>query len=83
MSSGHICQAAKAFRITQFLHAPPEELTGYFKVNFAGHPGSLVAHCENAETTVITSEIATARGDRIWLAKRRHSRGRGNPVAKD
>ena len=44
----------------QFLPAPPEELTAYFKINWPGYPGSLAAHFGNPETTVITSEIAAA-----------------------
>ena len=44
----------------QFLPAPPEELTAYFKINWPGYPGSLSAHFGNPETTVITSEIAAA-----------------------
>ena len=44
----------------QFLPAPPDELTAYYKVNFPGYPGSLAAHFGNPETTIITSEIAAA-----------------------
>lgn len=44
----------------QFLPAPPDELTAYYKVNFPGYPGPLAAHFGNPETTIITSEIAAA-----------------------
>ena len=60
MSTRRIDPEAKEFGITQFLPAPPEELTAYYKVNFPGHPGSLAAHFGNPQTTIITSEIAAA-----------------------
>ena len=52
--------AEEALGSFQFLPAPPDELTAYFKVNFPGYPGSLAAHFGNPETTIITSEIAAA-----------------------
>ncbi len=60
MSARPIVQDAEAYHVKQFLPAPPEELTAYFKVNFPGYPGSLAAHFGCPESTVITSEIAAA-----------------------
>ncbi len=52
--------AKDALGTFQFLPAPPDELTAYYKVNFPGYPGSLAAHFGNPESTIITSEIAAA-----------------------
>ena len=53
-------EAKDALGTFQFLPAPPDELTAYYKVNFPGYPGSLAAHFGSPETTIITSEIAAA-----------------------
>ena len=60
MSTRPSAPATEATDIIQFLPAPPEELTAYYKVNFPGYPGSLSAHFGNPDNTVITSEIAAA-----------------------
>lgn len=52
--------AKDALGTFQFLPAPPEELTAYYKVNWPGYPRSLGAHFGKPETTIITSEIAAA-----------------------
>ena len=60
MSTKPLPETKEAPSDFQFLPAPPEELTAYFKINWPGYPGSLAAHFGNPETTVITSEIAAA-----------------------
>ena len=60
MSTKPLPETEEAPSDFQFLPAPPEELTAYFKINWPGYPGSLAAHFGNPETTVITSEIAAA-----------------------
>lgn len=53
-------EAMDALGTFQFLPAPPDELTAYYKVNLPGYPGSLAAHFGSPESTIITSEIAVA-----------------------
>ena len=52
--------APGAAKIIPFPDPPPDEMTGYYKVNFPGYPGALADHLSNPETTIITSEVAAA-----------------------
>lgn len=60
MTTKPVSPAQGAGEITQYPDPPPEEMTAYFSINRPGYPPSLAEYFGNQETTIITSEVATA-----------------------